>query len=374
MSETSYGSGGKVAAMVEPGSDATKDSPDDASRSDDATSTTDRSPAPLDGDEPATEEATVPRSDPDLEDIRAAVEARYDFEDFGPADMDRMSAKEWEAVFDPASWITGSELLDRIEADLKDRVRRRNLFAVVERRERAGVDTILAYSDTGYTLIRPDGTVAGEGSIRREVEPIVALCAMENYDPAPMPDADQPLLPHPSEVTGGTGELGNRIMLLVAGIQVIAGVLLLLAPVILDPLIRAICSPAAGTRGYLCTVGPVQGTLVPPGRSVVLTTVVGLGFLGFGGLLFLLVANARLSDRFRAEEYRDRLRAVGVGSSDRPPFLPPEVELESVATDPDAADPIDIDDDRSPGRGEADPEATDPPRDRANSDEDPPPR
>ena len=354
--------------MAEPGSDAAAGSSDEPSRSDDATATTDPDVDSGAGTESGREGNSAGRADPDIEAIREAVESRYDFEEFGPADMDRMSAEEWEAVFDPESWITGTALLDRVEADLKDRVRRRNLFAVVERGDRAGEDTILAYSDTGYVLIRQDGTVAGEGGIRREIEPIVALCAMEDYDPGPLPDVDEPLLPHPSEVTGGTGELGNRIMLLVAGIQVLAGLILLLAPVLVDPLIRAFCTPAPGVRGYLCTIGPVQASVVPPGRSVVLTTVVGLAFIGFGGLLFLLVANARLSDRFRAEEYRDRLRAVGVGSDDRPDFLPPEDELVRAAAQ--VAGP-----DEASGRpADADPTGTDPPRDKRHSDADRSPR
>lgn len=44
------------------------------------------------------------------------------------------------------------------------------------------------------------------------------------------------------------------------------------------------------------------------------------------GLIFLVVANARLSDRFRAEEYRERLRAGGVDTDERPDFLPIEDE------------------------------------------------
>ncbi|MDX1747358.1 MAG: hypothetical protein R3324_15590, partial [Halobacteriales archaeon] len=122
-------------------------------------------------------------------------------------------------------------------------------------------------------------------------------------------------------------------MLLVAGIQILAGLLLLLAPLIFDPVIRSLCSPAPGPRGFLCHLGPMDATLIPPGRSIVLTTVVGLGFIAFGGLLFLLVANARLSDRFRAEEYRDRLRAIGVGTDDRPPFVPARGEIPSNMTE-----------------------------------------
>jgi hypothetical protein len=54
----------------------------------------------------------------------------------------------------------------------------------------------------------------------------------------------------------------------------------------------------------------------------VLTTAAGLGFLVFGVVLFVLVANARLSGRFQAEEYRERLEAAGVGREGRPDFVP----------------------------------------------------
>ncbi|MDX1746386.1 MAG: hypothetical protein R3324_10655, partial [Halobacteriales archaeon] len=212
--------------MTEPGSDAAEGSPGAGSSTESDEESTDEEPAPrTDGRTGDSSTTSVEQSGPDLEEIRAAVEARYDFEDFGPADMDRMTPEEWEAVFDPDSWITGPELLDRVEADLKDRVRRRNLFARVEREDREGEDTVLAHTDTGYVIVRTDGSVMGEGSILREVEPVVAMCAMEDYEPPPMPSADEALLPHPDEVTSGSSELGNRIMLLVAGIQILAGLL-----------------------------------------------------------------------------------------------------------------------------------------------------
>jgi hypothetical protein len=58
------------------------------------------------------------------------------------------------------------------------------------------------------------------------------------------------------------------------------------------------------------------------GGAIILT--LGLFFLIVGFFLFLTVANARLSDRMRSEQYRDRLRAVGAGSEERPSFLPNE--------------------------------------------------
>jgi hypothetical protein len=42
----------------------------------------------------------------------------------------------------------------------------------------------------------------------------------------------------------------------------------------------------------------------------------------FGAFMFLIVANARLSDRFRAAEYKERLRTVGIDSGERPDFVP----------------------------------------------------
>ena len=38
-------------------------------------------------------------------------------------------------------------------------------------------------------------------------------------------------------------------------------------------------------------------------------------------MLFAVVANARLSDKYRAEEFRNRLRAVGLDDGERPEFL-----------------------------------------------------
>jgi hypothetical protein len=60
------------------------------------------------------------------------------------------------------------------------------------------------------------------------------------------------------------------------------------------------------------------------GVETIFAPVVGLVFVIAGAFLFLVVANARLSDRFRAEEYRNRLRAVGLESGERPDFLPIE--------------------------------------------------
>ena len=227
-----------------------------------------------------------------VEALRQEVEEQYDFEEFTPDDMAEMDPEEWEAVFDPETWITGAELLDRIETDLRRRVSERDMFAVVERPDG---ERVVAYSDRGYATVHGTGRVEGEGPMLREVEPIVALCAMDEYEVAD-PEVDRPL-PDPEDVDVGSGRLGHVLLQAVAGAQVLGGVGLLVAPLITD---------LAG-----------DGT-------VVLTTAAGLGFLVFGVLLFVVVANARLSGRFQAEEYRERLAAAGVGSAERPDFVPIE--------------------------------------------------
>jgi len=225
-----------------------------------------------------------------VEALRREVETEYDFEEFTPDDMAEMDPEEWEAVFDPDTWITGPELLDRIETDLRRRVAERDVFAVIERPDG---DRVVAYSDRGYAAVYGSGRVEGEGPILREVEPIVALCAMEEYE-VTEPAVDRPL-PDPADVDTGSGRLGHVLLQAVAAAQVLGGVGLLVAPVFTD---------LAG-----------EGT-------VVLTTAAGLGFLVFGVVLFVLVANARLSGRFQAEEYRERLEAAGVGREGRPDFVP----------------------------------------------------
>ena len=234
------------------------------------------------------------------EELRRQVEEKYDFENFGPAQMAEMSAEEWDAAFDLDTWITGTELLDRVEADVKHRVLTRDVFARVERI--AGPDRLVAYSDEGYAVVYPDGSVEGSGTVLRDVKPLVALCSMEEYDPPEMPEGD--LLPEPMEVPEGSGERGNLVIQIIAGAQLLAGVTLL--------------------GVWLLSVLRVGG--LDAGSPVVL--VAGLGFLVIGVTLFVVVANARLSDKFRAEEYRNRLRAIGFESDERPEWLPPEVEFE----------------------------------------------
>ncbi|SDF94375.1 DUF7319 domain-containing protein [Halorientalis regularis] len=221
------------------------------------------------------------------DELREQVEAQYDFDDFGPEQMAEMSADEWEAAFDPDTWITGQELLDRVEADLKNRVVVRDVFARVERLKDGRV---VAYSDEGYAAVYPDGSVEGFGTVLRDVKPVVALCSMDEYDVPDMPEGE--VLPQPTEVPEGSGELGNLMLQLVGGMQVLAGIGLL-------------------------------GAWIVFGLNVV-AIVAGFGFLVIGVALFFTVANARLSDRFRAEEYRNRLRAIGIEDGERPDFLPVE--------------------------------------------------
>jgi len=112
---------------------------------------------------------------------------------------------------------------------------------------------------------------------------------MEEYDVPEKPE--EPVLPEPADVPEGGGELGNWML------QIVGAVLLL--------------SGGGLVGAWLLTSLNIIGL------------VVGLGFLLAGLFMFVLVANARLSDRFRAEEFRERLRAVGT-PGDRPDFLPIE--------------------------------------------------
>jgi hypothetical protein len=226
----------------------------------------------------------------DLDELRRRVEEEYDFDDFGPADMARMSAEEWDAAFDPDSWITGERLLERAEAELKSRIARREVFGVLERVRADGEERILVYSDEGYAIVRPTGEVAGQGTVLRDIEPIVALAAMEAYD-VPEPPEDWSL-PHPDTVPEGSGEFGNLMVQVIAVVQVLAGAALVAATLLTD-----------------------LDTIVAPAMGIV--------FLLVGLFLFVMVANARLSDRFRSEEYRERLRALRE-AKERPDFVPVE--------------------------------------------------
>lgn len=226
----------------------------------------------------------------DLAELRERVESEYDFDDFGPSDMARMSAEEWDAAFDPESWITGDRLLDRAEAELKSRIARREVFGVLERVRADDEERLLVYSDEGYAIVRPSGSIAGQGTVLRDIEPIVALAAMESYE-VPEPPDDWSL-PHPDTVPEGSGEFGNLMIQVIAVVQVLGGAALLVAWLVTD-----------------------LDTIIAPTMGVV--------FLLVGLFLFVMVANARLSDRFRSEEYRERLRALRE-AKERPDFVPVE--------------------------------------------------
>jgi hypothetical protein len=262
------------------------------------------------GDGPDRESA--PEDSDDIEALRKQVEEKYDFDNFGPQDMQEMSAEEWDAAFDPDTWITGTELLDRVEADLKHRVATRDVFARVERFD----DLIIAYSDSGYAAVYSDGSVEGSGTVLRDVKPTVALCSMDSYDVPEMPDGE--VLPQPQDIPESSDALGNTVLQVVAGAQVLAGLVMLGAWL-------------AYSLGLLTPSGTNTRSL-----NLSLLVVAGLGFLIIGIFLFVMVANARLSDKFRSEEFRNRLRAIGVEDGQRPDFLD---ELEGVDSLPEELQP-----------------------------------
>ena len=86
----------------------------------------------------------------------------------------------------------------------------------------------------------------------------------------------------------------------------------------------------------------LTGVLSQPGTNtqglnLALVVVAALGFLFIGIFLFVVVANARLSDKFRAEEFRNRLRAIGLEDGERPDFLAEVDRLDGrLPDDPDA--------------------------------------
>jgi len=256
--------------------------------------------------------------------LRREVEENYDFENFGPSDMARMSAEEWEAAFDPDTWIVGPELLDRVEQDLESRIQSREVFAVLERFEEDGEERLVAYSDEGYAIVSPDGSVEGQGTVVRDVKPTVALCSMDSYE---VPDApDDVSLPSPADVPEGTGQLGNNLLQLTAFAQILVGLGLIGVWLFTDAI------PTPG--GYVDLVAPMTALI----------------FVGIGLFLFMVVANARLSDRFRAEEFRGRLRAAGVEDGERPEFLPPlgdDVEALETEGDETATETADSSADRA---------------------------
>ncbi|UIP00849.1 hypothetical protein Hbl1158_05695 [Halobaculum sp. CBA1158] len=251
--------------------------------------------------------------DESIEALRAEVEEKYDFDNFRPADMAEMTAAEWEAAFDPDTWITGRDLLDRVEKDLRNQIASREVFAVLERR--SDPPSVVAYSDEGWAVVYGDGSVEGEGTVLRDVKPTVALCSMDSYEVREPPEEYE--LPTPEEVKSGTGEFGNLMIQTVAGMQILGGLVL-----------GAVWLVSVLSRG------PVTWVPLLPDFSVttIAAPVAALFFLFIGVFLFAVVANARLSDRFRAEEYRDRLRAAGITEGGDAEFVPfEEVAEEALA-------------------------------------------
>lgn len=253
------------------------------------------------GAQPGTDPTDGEPADSDIEALRAEVERKYDFDEFGPADMAEMTAGEWEAAFDDDSWVTGTELLDRIEAELKNRIARREVFAVLERVGEGDGERVLAYSDEGYAVVYADGSLEGEGTVYRDVKPTLVLCSMPEFEVAEPPENYG--LPSPEQVPEGTGELGNTVLQLVAVAQLLAGIALVGAYFLVD------------------------------GLSTIVAPLVGVAFLLAGVFLLLIVANARLSDRFRTAEFRNRLRAIQYEDGERPPFVPEMPAAQSAGDD-----------------------------------------
>ena len=230
--------------------------------------------------------------DADLEALRKQVEEKYDFDNFTSRDMAEMTAEEWDVAFDAETWITGPELLERVENELKTKISERDVFATLEYATVDGTRCLVAYSDTDYAIVFPNGTVEGRGTVVRDVKPTVALCSMDSYDVAEPPENWH--LPEPASMPEESSELGNWMLQLLAGSQILIG----------------LAAIALWITGGL--------------RAQLILGVFGAVFIVVGLVLFLVVANARLSERFRSEQYEQRLRSIGSGK--RPSFLPLEDE------------------------------------------------
>lgn len=262
------------------------------------------------------EHATDP--DPDAEELRRAVEEKYDWDEFGPREMQEMSPEEWDVAFDPDSWVTGPELLDRVEADLLRRVAERDVFAVIEREVENDEEVLVAYADEGFAVVYPDGSVAGSGTVLRDVKPTVALCSMPDYEVREPPEDAG--LPDPEDVPVGSGALGHSLLQAIGIAQLLFGVILFVMPFTYDPIVNG-CPSVPGSEAHLCSFAGQELVLFPLGSSGIMAVMAGFAFIVFGVFMLIIVANARLSDRFRAEEFRERLRASGVGNADRPSFV-----------------------------------------------------
>lgn len=254
----------------------------------------------------------------DADELRRVVEEKYDWENFGPRDMQEMSPEEWDVAFDPDSWVTGPELLDRVEDDLLRRVAERDVFAVIEREVEDGEEVLVAYADEGFAVVYPDGSVTGSGTVLRDVKPTVALCSMPDYEVREPPEDAG--LPDPEEVPEGSGALGHSLLQAIGVAQLLFGFVLFVMPFTYDPLVNG-CPSVPNSEAHLCTIAGQQLVLFPLGSSGIMAAMAGIAFVVFGVFMLVIVANARLSDRFRAQEFRERLRASGVGNADRPGFV-----------------------------------------------------
>lgn len=270
------------------------------------------------GNEEATTQPAEPDADRSSDDLREAVEAEYDWENFGPREMREISPEEWDVAFDPDAWITGPALLDRVERDLQRRVAERDVFAVVEREFEDGEEVIVAYADEGFAVVYPDGSVEGSGTVLRDVKPTVALCSMPDYEVVDPPEDAG--LPDPEAVPEGGGSLGHVLIQSIGIVQLLFGGLLLVMPFTYDPFVDG-CPPIPGIEAHRCVVAGQELVLYPLGSSGIIAALAGVAFLVFGLFMLVIVANARLSDRFRAAEFRERLRSSGVGESGGPEFV-----------------------------------------------------
>lgn len=204
-----------------------------------------------------------------------------------------VSINPGEFIHSSEKIIVGLDLIDRIEADTKDRIRRRNILAMIERISIEGIDHILIYDDLGYAIVEPDGSVSGIGSIRAEMENVVVLCSMSNYD-VPELIKDN-FLPNISSTYKPPNQIGNKLLQILSLSFFIIGCTLLVSPIFLN---------------------------FYASSATILTTISGFGFILISLFITTMVVHSRLSDRFRSSEYQNRLKNIGIGSNSRPSFIP----------------------------------------------------
>ncbi len=204
-----------------------------------------------------------------------------------------VSTNPGEFIHSSEKIIVGTDLLDRIEADTKDRIRRRNILAMIERISIEGTGHILIYDDLGYALVEPDGSVSGIGSIRTEIENVVVLCSMSSYDVPELLNGN--FLPKISSTYKPANQIGNKLLQTLSFSFFIIGFILLISPIFIN---------------------------FYASSATILTTISGLGFILTSLFIITLVIHSRLSDRFRSSEYQNRLKNIGIGSNSRPSFIP----------------------------------------------------